>query len=201
MSEGWWEASPTFAGTNTNKRDLTLDMSTERGRQLALELIAQSDIVLENYSTRVMPHWGLDYDRLRAVKPDIIMVRAPGFGLTGPWADRVAYATTIEQASGAAWVTGFEDDRPDVAGGAMDPVAGTHAVFAILLALEHRRRTGEGMLLEVPQFTSGINVCAEQTIEHSSTAGCSDGWGTARGPMRRKVPTGSRPASRDRRAS
>jgi crotonobetainyl-CoA:carnitine CoA-transferase CaiB-like acyl-CoA transferase len=169
MSEGWWEASPTFAGTNTNKRDLTLDMSTERGRELARELIAQCDIVVENYSTRVMPNWGLDYEALRSVKPDIIMVRAPGFGLTGPWADRVAYATTIEQACGAAAVTGYADDRPDVAGGAMDPVAGTHAVFAILLALEHRRRTGEGLLVEVPQFTSGMNVFAEPAIEHSAT--------------------------------
>jgi crotonobetainyl-CoA:carnitine CoA-transferase CaiB-like acyl-CoA transferase len=169
MSDGWWEASPTFAGTNTNKRDLTLDMGTERGRELALALVARCDIVVDNYSTRVMPHWGLDYEALRAVKPDIIVVRAPGFGLTGPWSERVAYATTIEQACGAAAVTGYEDDRPDVAGGAMDPVAGTHAVFAILLALEHRRRTGEGLLVEVPQFTSGMNVFAEPAIEHSAT--------------------------------
>jgi crotonobetainyl-CoA:carnitine CoA-transferase CaiB-like acyl-CoA transferase len=156
MSEGWWEASPAFAGTNTNKRDLTLDMSTDRGRELARHLVASCDLLIENYSPRVMAQWGLDYERLRQLKPDLIMVRAPGFGLTGPWADRVAYATTIEQACGSAWMTGYPDDRPDVAGGSMDPVAGTHAVFAILLALEHRRRTGDGMQIEVPQFTSGI---------------------------------------------
>jgi crotonobetainyl-CoA:carnitine CoA-transferase CaiB-like acyl-CoA transferase len=169
MSAGWWEASPAFAGTNTNKRDLTLDMSTEAGRGLARRLVAHCDVVLDNYSTRVMPQWGLDPDTLRMIKPDLIVVRAPGFGLTGPWADRVAYATTIEQASGAAWMTGFADDRPDVTGGAMDPVAGTHAAFALLLALEHRRRTGNGLVLEVPQFTSGINVCAEQIIEYSAS--------------------------------
>jgi crotonobetainyl-CoA:carnitine CoA-transferase CaiB-like acyl-CoA transferase len=168
MGEGWWEASPTFAGTNTNKRDLTLDMSTERGKELARRLVAECDVLIENYSTRVMSHWGMDYDDLRRINPRLIMVRAPGFWNSGPWADRGAYATTIEQASGAAWVTGFPDDRPDCAGGSLDPVAGTHAVFATLLALEHRRRTGEGVLVEVPQFTSGINVAAEQTIEHSA---------------------------------
>ncbi|MCU1346070.1 MAG: Crotonobetainyl-CoA:carnitine CoA-transferase CaiB, partial [Acidimicrobiia bacterium] len=168
MSDGWWECSPTFAGTNTNKRDLTLDMQTEQGRELARKLVAQSDIVIENYSRRVMDHWGMSYDELRKIRPDLIMVRAPGFGIEGPWADRVAYATTIEQASGCAWVTGYADDRPDCAGGSLDPVAGTHAVFATLLALEHRRRTGTGLLVEVPQFASGFNITAEQIIEYSA---------------------------------
>jgi crotonobetainyl-CoA:carnitine CoA-transferase CaiB-like acyl-CoA transferase len=169
MSDQWWEASPTFAATNTNKRGITLDMRSDRGRELARRLVAESDILIENFSSRVLPQWGLDYESLKAINPRLIMVRAPGFGINGPWADRVAYATTIEQASGAAYVTGYADDRPDVAGGSMDPVAGTHAVFAILLALEHRRRTGEGMLVEVPQFTSGMNVCAEQVLTYSAT--------------------------------
>ena len=168
MSEGWWEASPNFAAANTNKRDLAVDMSTREGRELARALIARSDVVIDNFSTRVMPQWDLDYESLKALKPDLIVLRAPGYGLSGPWADRVAYATTIEQASGFAWMTGFADDRPE-AGGTMDPVAGTHAAFAIQLALEHRRRSGEGVLLEMPQFTSGMNICAEQVLEYSST--------------------------------
>jgi crotonobetainyl-CoA:carnitine CoA-transferase CaiB-like acyl-CoA transferase len=168
MSEGWWEASPNFAAANTNKRDLAVDMSTPEGREVARDLIARCDVVIDNFSTRVMPQWGLDYESLKALKPDLIVLRASGYGLSGPWADRVAYATTIEQASGFAWMTGFADDRPE-AGGTMDPVAGTHAAFAIQLALEHRRRSGEGVLLEVPQFTSGMNICAEQVLEYSST--------------------------------
>ncbi|SDH62510.1 Crotonobetainyl-CoA:carnitine CoA-transferase CaiB [Pseudonocardia oroxyli] len=169
MSEGWWEASPCFSATNTNKRDLAVDLSTAEGREIARALIAQSDVVIDNFSTRVMPQWGFDYESLRSIKPDLIVVRAPGFGLSGPWVDRLAYATTIEQASGVAFMTGFPDDRPDLGGGSMDSTAGTHAAFAIQLALEHRRRTGEGVLLEVPQFTTGINVCAEQVLEHSSS--------------------------------
>jgi crotonobetainyl-CoA:carnitine CoA-transferase CaiB-like acyl-CoA transferase len=169
MSDGWWEAGPFFASTNTNKRDMTLDMTTELGRAIARRLIAVSDVLVENYSPRVFEHWGLGWEQVKEINPSLVMVRAPGFGLSGPWRDRVAYATTIEQACGAAWVTGFPDDRPDVTSGAMDPLAGSHAVYATLMALDHRRRTGEGSLLEVPQFNSGFNLFAELAIEYSAT--------------------------------
>jgi crotonobetainyl-CoA:carnitine CoA-transferase CaiB-like acyl-CoA transferase len=169
MSDQWWEAGPFYASTNTNKRDLTLDMSSPTGRALARRLIAMSDVVVENYSPRVFEEWGLGWERVHEINPSIVMVRAPGYGLSGPWRDRVAYATTIEQACGAAWVTGFPDDRPDCTSGAMDPLAGSHAVYAALMALNHGRRTGEGTLVEVPQFNSGFNLLAELIVEHSAT--------------------------------
>jgi crotonobetainyl-CoA:carnitine CoA-transferase CaiB-like acyl-CoA transferase len=169
MSDGWWEAGPFYASTNTNKRDMTLDMTTGTGRDIARRLIALSDVLVENYSPRVFEQWGLGWDEIKKINPGIVMVRAPGYGLTGPWRDRVAHATTIEQACGAAWVTGFPDDRPDCTSGAMDPLAGSHAVCAILMALDHRRRTGEGSLLEVPQFNSGFNLLAELVIEYSAS--------------------------------
>jgi len=169
MSEGWWEASPPFTGANTNKRDLTLNMSVPRGRELALRLIAEADIVVENFSSRVFEHWGFDYETLAAVNPRLIMARASGFGNSGPWRDHVAYATTVEQGSGLAWVTGYADDRPEVTGGACDPIAGSHAAFAVLLALEYRRRTGKGLLIETPQFTTGLSLSAEQVIEYTSS--------------------------------
>lgn len=168
MSDGWWEASPFFAGTNTNKRDLTLDMSRPEARDLAMQLVAQSDVLVENFSSRVMQNWGLTYEKLREINPRLIMVRASGFGNSGPWKDHVAYATTVEQASGLAWVTGYADDRPEMTGGACDPIAGSHAAYAIMLALAARERTGEGMLLETPQFTTGFNLSAEQLIEYSA---------------------------------
>jgi crotonobetainyl-CoA:carnitine CoA-transferase CaiB-like acyl-CoA transferase len=169
MSDGWWEAGPFYASTNTNKRDLTLDMSSEIGRDLARRLMALSDVVVENYSPRVFEEWGLGWEQVCQINPSLVMVRAPGYGLSGPWRDRVAYATTIEQACGAAWVTGFPDDRPDCTSGAMDPLAGSHAVYATLMALDHRRRTGQGTLVEVPQFTSGFNLLAELVVEYTGT--------------------------------
>lgn len=169
MSEGWWEASPFFTGTNTNKRGLTLDMNSPEGRELALKLVAQADVLVENFSSRVMEHWGFTFENLLKINPKLIMLRASGFGNSGPWRDHVAYASTVEQASGLAWVTGHADDRPEITGGACDPVAGSHAAFAIILALEHRRRANQGVLIEVPQFTTGMNLSAEQVIEHSAT--------------------------------
>ncbi|GHD01297.1 CaiB/BaiF CoA-transferase family protein [Novosphingobium pokkalii] len=168
MSEGWWEASPFFAGTNTNKRGLTLDMGQAEARELVLKLVAQSDVLVENFSSRVMQNWGLTYEKLREINPRLIMVRASGFGNSGPWKDHVAYATTVEQASGLSWVTGFADDRPEITGGACDPIAGSHAAFALMLALAARDRTGNGMLVETPQFTTGFNISAEQLIEYSA---------------------------------
>src|SRR6185437_13108721 len=91
----WWETSPYFNGTNTTKRDLTLDLSKPAGRDTLLELIKKSDALVENYSPRVMAQLGLDYDALRTLNPELVMLRAPAFGITGPWVDRVAYAPTI----------------------------------------------------------------------------------------------------------
>ncbi len=164
----WWEWSPLFQGPNTNKRGLTLDLGADRGRELARELIARSDVVVENYSPRVMEGWGLSYEDVHAINPQAIMVRSPAFGLSGPWRDRGGYAQTMEMASGLAWLTGWPDDPPEVPNGPMDPIAGTHATIALLLALEHRRRTGEGVLVEVPMIGGALNVAAEQVVEYSA---------------------------------
>jgi crotonobetainyl-CoA:carnitine CoA-transferase CaiB-like acyl-CoA transferase len=164
----WWEWTPGFHGPNTNKRDVTLDMSTDDGRALARRLIAQCDVMLENYAPRVMDHWGLGWEVVRELRPDLIFVRMPAFGLSGPWRDRTGYAQNMEQVSGMAWMTGFPEGPPHVPNGICDPLAGTHATLALLLALEHRRRTGEGMLVEVPMVGGAVNVAAEQVLEYQA---------------------------------
>ncbi len=167
--ERWWEYTPMFHGPNTNKRGVTIDMGTDRGRQVARRLISACDIMLENYSPRVMEQWGLEYEAVRHIRPDIIFVRMPAFGLRGPWKERTGYAQTMEQVSGMAWVTGFPEGPPHVPNGACDPLAGTHATFALLLALEHRRRTGEGMQVEVAMVGGALNVAAQQAIEYQTS--------------------------------
>lgn len=164
----WWEWSPLFQGPNNGKRSLTLDLGTKRGRQLGLELIARCDVVVENYSPRVLPSWGLDYETVHSVNPAAIMVRMPAFGLDGPWRNRVGYAQTMEQVSGLAWLNGFPDGPPEVPNGPCDPIAGVHAATALLVALAHRDRTGAGMLLEAPMVLGALNLAAEQVIEHSA---------------------------------
>jgi crotonobetainyl-CoA:carnitine CoA-transferase CaiB-like acyl-CoA transferase len=164
----WWEWSPLFHGSNTNKRGLTLDLNTEEGQAIAREFIAECDVVLENYSPRVMEQWGLTYERLTECRSDLIMVRMPAFGLSGPWRERTGYAQNMEQVSGMAWVTGYPDGPPLLPNGMCDPVAGTHATFSLLLALEYRRRTGRGMLVEVAMVGGALNIAAEQVIEWSA---------------------------------
>ncbi len=105
----WWEWGPVFLCSNNNKRGVSIELSTDAGRATALELIAASDLVIENFSPRVMANFGLDWAAVREANPRAIMVRMPAFGLDGPWRDRVGFAQTMEQATGMAWMTGHAD--------------------------------------------------------------------------------------------
>ncbi len=103
----WWERSGIFSGINTNKKSVTLDLADERGRQAFRELLATCDVMVENYTPRVLEQLGLGSDEVKAIRPDLVMVRMPGFGLTGPWRDNPAFAFVIEDASGLSWLTGI----------------------------------------------------------------------------------------------
>jgi crotonobetainyl-CoA:carnitine CoA-transferase CaiB-like acyl-CoA transferase len=165
--DDWYERGALWQATNLNKRDLTLDLNSEKGRELALRLAAEADVVVENFSPRVVEHFGLDYDSLVKINPDIIMVRMPGFGLAGPWRDYVGWALNIEQLSGMSAVTGYPDGPPCNLQGPADPLAGVHASVALLAALSHHARTGHGQLIEVAQIEVGAAVTAEPVIENS----------------------------------
>ena len=117
----WWERSPYFHATNTNKRGVTIDMSGAAGRDLARRLVAACDVIVENYSPRVMESFGLSWDDVRDDQPAAIMVRMPAFGLTGPWRDRTGFAMTMEQVSGMAWLSGFPEHDPGALFGPCDP--------------------------------------------------------------------------------
>jgi crotonobetainyl-CoA:carnitine CoA-transferase CaiB-like acyl-CoA transferase len=164
----WWERSPIFSGLNTNKKSLTLDFQSERGMQLLHRLIATTDVIVENYTPRVLDQAGLSFEVLRSIRSDIVLVRMPGFGLDGPWRDNAAFAYTIEDASGFTWMTGYGDQKPLEPYCVGDPNAGIHALFGLLLALEHRRRTGEAVAVEAAMVDAAVNVTAEQVIEYSA---------------------------------
>jgi len=168
-SDDWYEIGPMWQATNLNKRDITLDLTSDSGRELALRLAAEADVVVENFSPRVVEQFGLDYDSLVKVNPEVIMVRMPGLGLEGPWRDYVGWALNFEQLSGMSAATGYPDGPPCNLQGPADPVVGTHATAALLAALEHKRRTGAGQLIEVAQIEVGAVVTAEPVIEYSLT--------------------------------
>ena len=164
----WWELSSFFLAANANKRDLTLDLNTTAGRELLLRLVADADMLFENFTPRVLESFGLGWDVIHAANPRAVMVRMPAFGLDGPWRDRPGFAQTMEQMTGLAWVTGFADDQPRIQRGPCDPNGGMHAAFAAMVALQRRERTGVGSLVEAPMVEAAIAIAAEQVVEHTA---------------------------------
>jgi crotonobetainyl-CoA:carnitine CoA-transferase CaiB-like acyl-CoA transferase len=168
-TKSWWEWGPTFHAANAGKRSVTLDLTRAAGLDLLRRLVEISDVLVENFSPRVVEQFGCTWDVLHAWNPRLVMVRMPAFGLDGPWRDRVGFAQTMEQVSGMAWLTGYADREPLNARGPCDPLAGLHAAYAALVGLEARRRTGEGVHIEATMVETALNAAAEQVIEHSAS--------------------------------
>lgn len=153
-----------------NKRSIAVDLARAPAREVVRELIATCDVVAENFSPRVMANLGFDYARLRPLKDDIIMLSMPGYGMDGPYRDRVAYGTTLEPEVGFSAMMGYTDGGPMRLGVAYpDPVAGIHAAAAVLLALFHRARTGEGQFIELSQMETACSFVGDALIEYQMT--------------------------------
>ena len=162
----WWEASAHFLHANTNKLGLTLDLNKPEGRDLLDQLITQCDAVMENFTPRVLDNFGLGWEEIQARNPDVLMMRMPAFGLSGPWRDHTGFAQTMEQLSGLAWLTGHSDDQPRIPRGPCDPIAGMHAAFAFLVALgDPKNRAPKACHVESTMVESALNVAAEQVVE------------------------------------
>jgi crotonobetainyl-CoA:carnitine CoA-transferase CaiB-like acyl-CoA transferase len=177
VAEHGYEKAVAFNTVNRHKLDVTLDLTSVDGKTLLKRLVAGADAVVENYSGAVLRKLGLDYAALSAVNPELVMISMPAFGSTGPWRDYRAYGSTVEQSSGLPHLHGRADDPPvmlHVAYG--DPVAGLNGAAALLIALRHRRRTGQGQHLDLSQAASLFPLGAHGIIEQTVT-------GTA--PLRR----------------
>ncbi len=163
-SEALWETAPIFHGANLSKKGITLNLDAEEGKAILRRLLEDADVVIENFSARVMENFGFTWEVLHEINPRLISVRMPAWGLDGPWKDRTGFAPNVEQASGLAWITGYED-MPLIPRGVCDPLGGMHTVHALAMGLLERERTGEGMLVEVPLVEPALNMAAEQVIE------------------------------------
>ena len=168
IDEGGAEKNPAFNMVNRNKRDITLDLSTTVGSDLLKRLVAISDVVVENYSAGVLPKLGLSYDVLKAVNPALVMISMPAFGTDGPWQGYRAYGSTVEQASGLPHLSGTPDAPPTMVHVALgDSVGGLNGAAALLTALRHKRRTGQGQHLDLSQsqclFPLGIEGILTQS--------------------------------------
>jgi crotonobetainyl-CoA:carnitine CoA-transferase CaiB-like acyl-CoA transferase len=157
-----------FHALNRNKRSLTLDLKHPQGKAVFKRLAAHSDVVMENFSARVMPALGLDYATLQALNPRLIMVSMSGFGAAGPYRDFVAFGEMIEPFAGLAELTGYPDRGPlRLAVAYPDPVAGFHAALAVLLALHQRRRTGLGQHIHIPHREPITRMLGEAVLDYA----------------------------------
>ncbi len=159
-----------FNWVNRNKIGITLDLTSPRGVELLLGLVRTADAVVENYGQGVLTGFGLDDAAFRAERPDIVTMSMPAFGAASPWAEARAYGSTLEQAAGLPSVTGWPDDPPTmnhIAYG--DPIGGLSACPALLTALLHRKRTGEGQYIDLSQVECLFPLVAPWLIEQAVT--------------------------------
>ncbi|MDQ1435199.1 MAG: hypothetical protein QOF59_2015 [Actinomycetota bacterium] len=163
----FYEKSALFHACNLGKRGITLDLGHPDGLAIATRLVERCDVIAENFTPQVLEKFGLDWETVRALNPTAIMLRMPAFGLDGPWRSRGGFAQTMEQLTGMAWLTGYEGGPPIIPGGPVDPMVGAHAALAVVAALEHRARTGEGQLVEVPLVEVATAVTADQVIRYA----------------------------------
>ena len=165
--EDWWNRPSTYNLIHRGKRSLTLDMTDERGRDLFRQLVRVSDVVMENFTPRVMRGWGLDYPNLRQIKPDIILVSNTGYGHgDGPYSGYPAQATTQEATHGHCWITGYADGLPAKAGASfVDFLSTWTALFAIGAALRYRNRTGHGQWVDISMYQAGVMFASEYIMD------------------------------------
>ena len=134
-----------------------------------MKLAGSCDVVVENFSRRVMKNFGFNYEIFKKANPDIIMVSMPAFGLDGPDMNHVAFGATLEAMMGVTYLTGYEDGGPMCMSGTAytDPIGGINSALSILMALRHKRRTGEGCYVEVPQLEAVFPFVAQAIMDYT----------------------------------
>ena len=161
-----FEQNPWFHNINRGKLSITVDLTTPKGSSLLKELVKTSDVVIENFSARVLERFGLDYPDLVEVKPDIIMLSITGAGRNGPLKDMRCYATSAATLSGLDSLIGYPGE--DVLGIKMnyaDLCAALQGLFAVLAALHYRRKTGKGQHIDVSMWESVAVLTAEAILD------------------------------------
>lgn len=173
-----------YLAANRNKRSVTVDIATPEGQKVIRELAAQSDVVLENYKAGQLKKYGLDYESLREVKPDLIYCSVTGFGQTGPYAHRAGYDFIIQGIGGFMSITGERDGEPgggpQKAGVAISDLAtGLYATIAVLAALAHRDRTGEGQSIDMALLDVQVALLANMNTNYLASGQPPVRWGNA----------------------
>lgn len=162
-----WDRSGTFAVLNRGKRSATFDLTQEAGQDAYRALVARSDIVVENWTPRVMRRWRLDYAHLSEINPGLVMISNTGYGHSGPWADSPVQGTSLEPMTGISHFSGYPGGRPWKVGQSYpDFVATWHGLVAVLAALRHRRRTGQGQWIDLGMYQACVGMFGEALLDY-----------------------------------
>ena len=157
-----------FNQYNQGKRSLTLNFRDPAAIEIARKLIAKSDVVVNNFAHGVMDKLGFGYDEVKKIRPDAIMISLSGYGDTGPYCDYVAYGPAQVPLSGLSVLTGYAGWPPMHSGFSYaDPNAGVHGAFAVLSALYHRAKTGQGQYIDMSQWESAMVLLPEGILEYT----------------------------------
>jgi formyl-CoA transferase len=156
----WWYVQ------NRGKKSITIDLRSAEGQAVARRLIGRADIVIENFKPGTMEKWGLGYESLAADNPGLVMLRLSGFGQTGPMRDLAGFGVVGEAMGGLRHITGFPD-RPAVRSNLSigDALASLHGVIGVLMAIEHRRKSGRGQVVDVALYEAVFNMMESMVPE------------------------------------
>ena len=167
-SEGFWNRVTVFNYAKRGHLSATFDLQSERGRELFLELVRKADVFVENNAAGVVEHLGIGWDALHAANPRLVMVRFPGFGITGPYAHYKGYGLQMEGVAGHTMVRGYPDSDPSTTPMSLhgDPNAGTHMAWVVQAALLARERTGAGQLIEISQSEAVLHHIAHDVLDY-----------------------------------
>ena len=169
ISGEFWNKGANFYEQNRNKLGVTLDLSKPEGLQVLRNLVSIADVFSENFTPRVIKNFGLEYEDLRKIKPDIIMVSSTGYGFYGPWSNFGATGPATEGAAGLAYQTGYLGGGPVMAEiPYTDYTSGEHTVFAVMAALMHRLHTGQGQFVDISQTQATSSTIPEVLMDFSA---------------------------------
>jgi crotonobetainyl-CoA:carnitine CoA-transferase CaiB-like acyl-CoA transferase len=165
-----WNRNGWFNCLHLSKYGITLELTHPAGRKVFEQLVAISDVVVENFRQGTLERLGYSYEMLKKARPDLIYVSMPAFGNSGPWKDYVAYGIGQEQLCGMAHMTGYRGEGPMKSGiNHGDPITGSHAAGVVLAALRYRKRTGQGMFIDVSQQESAVSLIGGEVLAYQIT--------------------------------
>jgi crotonobetainyl-CoA:carnitine CoA-transferase CaiB-like acyl-CoA transferase len=157
-----------FNFLNRNKKSAVLNLATPEGKELFRELVRISDVVVENYSLRVMRNFGFEYPALEELNPGIIMISMPGYGREGPYKEYASWGETIESTAGLTNMTGYVDGPPLRSAIYMpDPLSGMYAAMATIVCLNQRAKTGRGQHVTVSHLESATQLSGEAILDYA----------------------------------